>query len=111
MTDDQRDMKGNSAPGPQWTAARQGAFLQALLSGASVAAAARAAGMSRQGVYRFRRTPRGEGFGVACDVIQRHVAGQRRLPPALWSPEMLANGLLTRRIGRLSRVTHGTAPP
>ncbi|MFL0355721.1 hypothetical protein ACI5KX_04515 [Erythrobacter sp. GH1-10] len=54
-----------------WTPARQTAFLRALASSHSVAAAARQAGMSRQSAYALRARLKGEPFDLAWTAALR----------------------------------------
>ena len=61
-----------------WTPARIRTFLHALRDGASVTAAAVAAGMSRQGAYAFRRGAGRQDFARAWDMA-RSIARQRRI--------------------------------
>ncbi|RIA43871.1 hypothetical protein DFR49_2102 [Hephaestia caeni] len=58
-----------SAPPPRthWTPAKQRIFLATLLDSGSVAAAARAAGMSRSSAHRLRRRLAGTPFDRAWD--------------------------------------------
>ena len=59
-----------------WTPLKQAAFLGALAETWSVAAAARAVGMSRESAYRLREKPGAESFAAAWDAI---LAEPRRL--------------------------------
>lgn len=52
-----------------WTAMRQAVFLAALGNGAAIAAAANAAGMSRESAYRLRRNPRATDFAARWAAI------------------------------------------
>jgi len=76
-----------------WTPDRIRTFLRALAQGATVANAAHAAGMSRQGAYAFRASPNGRSFASAWRAAQwlasrrrrravmaRHEAKRRRRP-------------------------------
>ena len=53
-----------------WTADRQAAFLASLRTGAWVATAAAAAGMSRESAYRLRRNPRAAAFARDWAAIE-----------------------------------------
>lgn len=53
-----------------WTPARQRAFLEALASCGSVAAAARRVGMSRESAYALRRRSDARGFAQAWDAAR-----------------------------------------
>lgn len=53
-----------------WTPARQRAFLEALASCGSVAAAARRVGMSRESAYALRRRADARGFAQAWDAAR-----------------------------------------
>ena len=64
-----------------WTAARQLRFLSAFERGGSVRAAAAAAGVSRQGAYRFRATPAGAAFARLWDQLCDRAS--EGLPPML----------------------------
>lgn len=66
----------------RWTPQRQQVFLTALYATRSVAAAARAAGMSRQSVYRLLDRKRGQAFAQAW----AHALDWRSLPPPLPLP-------------------------
>lgn len=57
-----------SSPEPRWTGARMGQFLDELAASQSVAAAARAVGMSRQSAYRLRARLQGAAFGTAWEA-------------------------------------------
>ncbi|MEI6486609.1 MAG: hypothetical protein WCO11_10120 [Sphingomonadales bacterium] len=59
-----------------WTPQRQQCFLDALADSGSVAAAAAAAGMSRQSAYRLRRHPDAGDFARAWDLALA-VAGRQ----------------------------------
>ena len=52
-----------------WTAVRQAVFLAALGDGAGIAAAANAAGMSRESAYRLRCNPRAADFAARWTKI------------------------------------------
>ena len=64
-----------------WTPAKQRIFLAALLDTASVAQAARAAGMSRSSAHRLRQRLAGTPFDRAWDQVLIHHA--RRLADPL----------------------------
>ena len=85
-----------------WTPLRQAAFLGALAETWSVAAAARAAGMSRESAYRLREKPGAESFAAAWDAI----LAQR---PESWKS---TNELLWHRLfyGTLKPVMRGGIP-
>lgn len=53
-----------------WTVARRNRFLAALRDGASIAVAARAAGMSRESAHRLRARAGAEAFAAAWDAAQ-----------------------------------------
>lgn len=53
---------------PRWTRARMADFLAELATSHSVAAAARAVGLSRQSAYRLRARLRGEAFDAAWEA-------------------------------------------
>ncbi len=52
-----------------WTPERQARFLGELARCGSVAGAARAVGMSREGAYQLRRARHGESFAEAWDAV------------------------------------------
>ena len=95
---------------PRWTIWRQQAFLESLIAGGDVGTAARAAGMSRQGAYKFARSARGAGFRAAwAAVLQARETAFNRAPDAgglarrilleRLGPEELTNGQVMRRLG------------
>ena len=53
-----------------WTPARQRAFLEALATCGSVAAAARSVGMTREGAYALRRRADARGFAQAWEAAR-----------------------------------------
>ena len=85
-----------------WTAERQLRFLDALASSRSVANAAAAAGMSREGAHRLRNRCEGTLFTLLWD---------RALAPVPGSPEVhtgtLSDGQLTRLLGNHYRRERG----
>lgn len=70
----------------RWTPAKQRIFLAALLETGSVAAAARAAGMSRSSANRLRRRLSGTPFDRTWDQVlsahERRLADPFAVPPA-----------------------------
>ena len=68
----------------RWTPARQRVFLAALLELGSVAAAARAAGMSRSSANRLRRRLAGTPFDRSWDQLL--AAHRRRFADPLGNP-------------------------
>ncbi len=65
-----------------WTPERQGHFLAELARLGSVAGAARAVAMSREGAYALRRAPEAGSFAAAWDAVLRMPSGpQRKLTP------------------------------
>jgi hypothetical protein len=80
----------HTAPPPRahWTPAKQRIFLAALLDTGSVAAASRAAGMSRSSAHRLRQrlagTPFDRAWDRALELNARQVAdpSARPAPPA-----------------------------
>lgn len=56
----------------RWSKAKMAAFLRALAAQQSVAAAARAVGMSRQSAYKLRNRLKGEPFDIAWEAAFQH---------------------------------------
>lgn len=59
-------------PADRWTKARMAEFLRVLAAEQSVAAAARAVGMSRQSAYKLRNRLKGEPFDIAWEAAFQH---------------------------------------
>ena len=71
---------------PRWTLARMDVFVRALRHTGNVAAAARAAGMSRQAAYRLRARLAGHPFDQAWTAATAPHAAVRRVAAA-WQEE------------------------
>lgn len=59
-------------PEDRWTKAKMAEFLRVLAAQQSVAAAARAVGMSRQSAYKLRNRLKGEPFDIAWEAAFQH---------------------------------------
>lgn len=92
-----------------WTAARQGLFIGTLAQTGSVAAAAKAAGMSRMAAYRLRRATGAESLAQVWDHVLAVRAGEGQPPSRKVTPEQLLEWALlgpivvTMRRGRFVR--------
>lgn len=75
-----------------WSEARQCAFLAQLYVTGSVAAAARAVGMTREGAYRLRRRAGAESFAAAWDHVLAPPGSGRFRP---WTPDYRKVTLIT----------------
>ncbi|MEO0501330.1 MAG: hypothetical protein AAF205_12360 [Pseudomonadota bacterium] len=100
-----RRRAAKSAPA-RWTPVRQQRFLAALMAGATVAAAARGVGMSRQGAYRFRARasacPGAASFAAAWDAARRHAEAERFRHVEAYAPRVPADAA-----GRIRALTDG----
>lgn len=73
-----------------WTPAAQAAFVTARAGGASIAAAAAAAGLSRQSAYKLRDHPAGAALRAAWHDLPRRAPATR---PAAISDRALIGAL------------------
>ncbi|MFZ4690543.1 MAG: hypothetical protein ACOYLS_15005 [Polymorphobacter sp.] len=91
-----------------WTPERQWAFIQALADSGTVAAAARAVGMTRETAYRLRRHPAAADFRKAWDAAQAE--GWRRVQDA--ALDRVLNGETdTRESNGVTTVRHRPCAP
>lgn len=79
-----------------WTPERIRIFLHALADGKNVAAAAAAAGMSRQGAYAYRAGAGGRQFAAAWQSA-RELARRRRIDGVM-------DEIIAKRLSRLQRL-------